>query len=66
VLVDGVVRGVWHQRRSGRRIAVTVEPFVRLTADQREALADEVHRIGLIGEGAAELTIGQVTVGPHA
>ncbi|MCA2212755.1 winged helix DNA-binding domain-containing protein [Jidongwangia harbinensis] len=66
VLIDGVVRGVWHQRRSGRRIAVTVEPFVRLTAAQRASLAGEVHRIGLIGEGTAELTLGPVTAGPHA
>jgi len=27
LLIDGTVAGVWHQRRSGRKIAVTVEPF---------------------------------------
>ena len=31
LLVDGVVGGVWHQKRSGKRIAVTVEPLGRLT-----------------------------------
>ncbi len=31
-LVDGIVAGVWHQRRSGRWLDVTVEPFGRLDA----------------------------------
>ena len=30
LLVDGVVQGVWHQRRSGRRIEVTVETWADL------------------------------------
>ncbi len=29
LLVDGVVGGVWHQRRSGRKLAITVEPLAR-------------------------------------
>ena len=32
LLVDGVVGGVWHQRRSGRRVVITVEPLGDLTA----------------------------------
>jgi hypothetical protein len=66
LLVDGVVGGVWHQRRSGRRIAVTVEPLVRLTAGQSSELQAQVQRVGEILEGTAQLTIGKVTVGPHA
>jgi hypothetical protein len=66
LLVDGVVAGVWHQRRSGRRIAVTVEPFVPLDPRLRKLLDDEVGRIAEILQGRAELTIGPVTVGPHA
>ena len=27
LLIDGVVAGVWHQRRAGKRLAVTVEPL---------------------------------------
>jgi hypothetical protein len=27
LLLDGVVGGVWHQKRSGKRVAVTVEPL---------------------------------------
>ena len=33
LLLDGVVGGVWHQKRSGKRLAVTVEPLGRLTTD---------------------------------
>ncbi|MET0135266.1 MAG: winged helix DNA-binding domain-containing protein [Kibdelosporangium sp.] len=66
LLVDGTVKGVWHQRRSGRKIDVTVEPFGQLTTDQKDALDDQVLRIGEILEGTPTLTIGAVTVGPHA
>jgi hypothetical protein len=66
LLVDGVVAGVWHQKRSGQRIAITVEPLGRLSASRTRAIATEVERIGTIMEGRAELTIGPVTVGPHA
>jgi hypothetical protein len=66
LVVDGVVAGLWHQRRSGRRIAITVEPLVPLTAAQRAELDEQAERVGAILEGAAELTIGPVTSGAHA
>jgi hypothetical protein len=66
LLVDGVVAGVWHQRRSGRKIEITVEPLVDLTQVQHEELHAEVERVGAILEGMPSLTIGAVTVGPHA
>lgn len=66
LLIDGVVAGVWHQRRSGQRIAVTVEPLEPLPAKHRRALDDEVDKIAMILEGRAELTIDTVTVGAHA
>jgi hypothetical protein len=66
LLVDGVVGGVWHQRRSGRRVVVTVEPLATLTKSRRAALDDEVARLGTILGASAELVIGAVTVGPHA
>ena len=66
LLVDGVVAGVWHQRRSGRQIEVMVEPLIRLTAGQHGALEAQVDRIGQILEGSARLTIGTVSVGGHA
>ena len=66
LLVDGVVGGVWHQRRSGRRLAITVEPLRELTARQRRELDDEAALVGAVMEAAPTLTVGQVTVGPHA
>jgi hypothetical protein len=66
LLVDGVVGGVWHQRRSGRRLAITVEPLDELTATQRRQLEDEVELVGAVMEAKPTLTVGPVTVGPHA
>ncbi|MFC8232296.1 winged helix DNA-binding domain-containing protein [Streptomyces sp. NPDC056663] len=66
LLIDGAVAGVWHQRRSGRRIAVTVEPLSSLTAGQLRGLEEQVERVGVVLEGKPELTVGKVTVGPHA
>jgi hypothetical protein len=66
LLIDGVVAGVWHQRRSGSKIAITVEPLEALSAAQRRALDEQVERVGAILEGTPDLTIGRVTVGAHA
>jgi hypothetical protein len=66
LLVDGVVGGVWHQRRSGRKLAITVEPLRGLTATRRRQLDDEVALVGAVMEAKATLTVGAVTVGPHA
>ena len=66
LLVDGVVGGVWHQRRSGRKLAITVEPLRELTASQRRQLDDEIDLVGAIMEAPATLTVGTVTVGAHA
>jgi DNA glycosylase AlkZ-like len=41
VLVDGMVAGVWGHERSGGRIQVTVEPFQRLSGEQRRQLGEE-------------------------
>ncbi|MDP9869818.1 MULTISPECIES: winged helix DNA-binding domain-containing protein [Streptosporangium] len=66
LLVDGTAAGVWHQRRSGRRLDITVEPFAPLTAARRGELDDQVERVGEFLEGEPRLTIGTVTVGAHA
>ncbi|HVD13864.1 MAG TPA: winged helix DNA-binding domain-containing protein, partial [Actinomycetota bacterium] len=66
LLVDGVVGGVWHQRRSGRKLAITVEPLRELTATQRRQLDDEVELVGAVMEAKPTLTVGTVAVGPHA
>ncbi|MGW6059910.1 winged helix DNA-binding domain-containing protein [Streptomyces sp. NPDC055189] len=67
LLIDGVVAGVWHQRRSGRRVTVTVEPLsAPLSASREQELAGQVERVGEVLEGRAELVVGAVTVGAHA
>ncbi|MEU8245706.1 winged helix DNA-binding domain-containing protein [Nonomuraea sp. NPDC048916] len=66
LLVDGTVAGVWHQRRSGRKIRVTVEPLRPLSRARLSELDEQVARAGAILEGEPELTIGPVTVGAHA
>jgi hypothetical protein len=66
LLIDGVVGGVWHQRRSGRRLVIIAEPLRDLTAVQRRQLADEVELVGEVMQAEPSLTIGTVTVGPHA
>jgi hypothetical protein len=66
VLVDGVVGGVWHQRRSGTRLAVTVELLCGLTPGQRRDLDDQVELVGTVTQTRPTLTLGPVRVGPHA
>ncbi len=66
LLVDGVVRGVWHQRRAGRYVDVSVETWETLSASRTRALEAQVERVGEILEASPRLTLGPVTVGPHA
>jgi hypothetical protein len=66
LLVNGVVGGVWHQRRSGRKLTITVEPLSELTATQRRQLDDEVELVAAVMEATPTLTVGTLTVGPHA
>ncbi|MFF5974156.1 winged helix DNA-binding domain-containing protein [Streptomyces sp. NPDC012769] len=66
LLLDGTVAGVWHQRRSGKRITVTVEPLRPLGAPRLRELAAQADRLAAVLEGRAELTVGPVAVGPHA
>lgn len=66
LLIDGMVAGVWHQKRSGRKLHVTVEPLGRLSGVRRRALDDQVARLGEFLDARPELTIGTVTTGPHA
>jgi hypothetical protein len=65
LLIDGVVGGVWHQRRAGQKVAITVEPLRELTGTERRQLDDEVGLVGTVIEARPTLTIGAVTVGPH-
>ncbi|SDK60852.1 Winged helix DNA-binding domain-containing protein [Nonomuraea maritima] len=66
VLVDGEVAGVWHARRAGSRIDLTVELLRDLTPAQSRGLEEQAERFGTVTEAKPRLTLGPVTVGPHA
>jgi Winged helix DNA-binding domain len=56
---DGEIAGLWHRGRRGKRVEIRVEPFTRLTADQRELLDGEVSRIGEFLALEPTLSIGR-------
>ena len=66
LLLGGVVGGVWHSKRSGRFLDLTVEPLAALSAARRRALDAEVERVAAFQGLTPRLTIGPVTVGAHA
>jgi hypothetical protein len=66
LLLGGVVGGVWHQKRSGRHLALTVEPLEPLSAARVRALGAEAERVAAFAGLSPRLTVGPVTVGAHA
>ena len=66
LLVDGVVVGIWHLKRSGRRATVTVEAFTPLDRARYTMLEEQAARVGEVFGMAAELVLGEVEAGPHA
>ena len=66
LLIDGIVAGVWHQKRAGRTLHVTVEALTTLNRRRRKLLDAEVDRLAAILACTPSLTLGDVTVGPHA
>ena len=65
LLVNGVVAGVWHQKRQGGKLEITVEPFKKLTTPQRRELDEQAGRVGEFVEAAPELAVGQVRTRGH-
>lgn len=65
LLIDGVVAGVWSQRRRGRRLDLTVEPLRRLPRVRRRPLDEAGERVAAILGANAELSLGRVAVGGH-
>ena len=57
VLVDGRAAGIWERERRGRRLEVRIEPFARLSAATRRALAEEADRLGEFLDAPAELEV---------
>ncbi|MEV0445805.1 winged helix DNA-binding domain-containing protein [Streptomyces spectabilis] len=66
LLIDGIVAGVWHQKKTSTRITVTVEPLTTLTAPQLAQLDEQVERVAAIQHARPTLTIGPVSTRAHA
>ena len=49
-----------------RKLAITVEPLRELAATHRRQLDDEVELVARSWRPSRPLTVGTVTVGPHA
>lgn len=65
LLVNGTVAGIWERKRSGTRVAITVEPFGRLTAPQVDLLGVAARRVGEVCESDMIWKFGRVDVRPH-
>jgi hypothetical protein len=66
LLVDGVVAGVWHLRRSGRRLDVTVEALGGVDRALRAGVEEQADRLARFRGGTLRLAFGPVAVGGHA
>jgi hypothetical protein len=65
LVIDGVVAGLWQQRRSAHRLEIGVEAFQPLSPRQLEQLEAAVARIGEIVDTECTLALGAVAVRPH-
>lgn len=66
LLVDGVAGGIWHAKRTGKHVVITVELLGRLTKQHSRELDVQVQRVGDLLGASPELVLGPVPVGPHA
>ena len=57
LLVDGRAAGTWERERRGSRLEVRIEPFGRLSAAMRRAIAQEADRLGAFLDAPAELQV---------
>jgi hypothetical protein len=60
LLVDGRIDGVWRHERKGKRLLVTIEPFVKLAAGTRAAAEQEAERLAAFLGGELSLTWGPI------
>jgi hypothetical protein len=65
VVVDGIVAGLWQQRRSGQRLEIRVEAFQPLSHHQHQELVTAVARVGEVLEAESVLSLDIVDARPH-
>jgi hypothetical protein len=65
LVIDGVVAGLWQQRRIGRRLEIGVEAFEPLSRQQHEQLETAVARIEEIIEAECTVALGAIEARPH-
>jgi winged helix DNA-binding protein len=66
LLIDGVVAGVWQQKKAGTQVTITVEPLRTLTRRHLKHVETQVERIGAILQARPTLIVGPITAGAHA
>jgi hypothetical protein len=57
VLVDGAIVGVWSHKAQGRRLAVTVEPFSKLSKAERAGIEREAEHLALFFKSELEFHV---------
>jgi hypothetical protein len=57
LLVDGRVAGVWTRKNRGKRLEIRVEPFRKLTRQERRDLADDATRVAVTYAAEADLQL---------
>jgi hypothetical protein len=57
ILENGQVIGTWKQKRTGKKVVVSLEPFKSLTNSQVSDIEEEAQRLGDYFELAWELKI---------
>ncbi|HEV3312258.1 MAG TPA: winged helix DNA-binding domain-containing protein [Chloroflexota bacterium] len=65
LLVNGTVAGIWERKRSGARMALTIEPFGRLTTPQLDLLDQAANRVGEVFGSEVTWKFGRVDIRPH-
>lgn len=58
VLVNGRIVGTWIQQRHSKRLHITVDPFVKVTAPTRKRIGHEAQRIGAFFDMPVDVEFG--------
>jgi hypothetical protein len=62
LLCNGQVIGIWKQKRTTKKLVVTIEPFITLTKSQVNDIESETQRLGDYFELASEVQMHHETV----